>query len=54
MILAEKGIKCSVFMTYIAAVASLARGIGGDGHGYRAACHGSLLESGKNNAQKFA
>ena len=35
-------------------VASLARGIGGDGHGSRAACHGSLLESGKNNAQKFA
>jgi len=26
---------------------SLARGIGGDGHGSRAACHGSLLESEK-------
>jgi len=35
-------------------VASLARGIGGDGHGSRTACHGSLLESEKNNAQKFA
>jgi len=29
------------------AVASLVRGMGGDGHGSEAACHGSLVESGK-------
>ena len=28
-------------------VASLIRGMGGDGHGSEAACHGSLVESGK-------
>jgi len=28
-------------------VASLVRGMGGDGHGSQAACHGSLVESGK-------
>ena len=32
-------------------MASLVGGIRSDGHGYWAACHGSLVESAKNNAQ---
>jgi len=39
---ALQALLCGVY-----AVASLARDIGGDGHGSRAACHGSLLESKK-------